>query len=114
MSKDSYRAEWETRTKIAMGERVGALKQFLFMQETAMVHLEERELIAYCKAYPLIFTEDKEFNDFLQETAIPVLILIGRGKWYRDTITDLSLALSSKKRRDDAEDAKDILEEKIE
>ena len=111
MSQDSWKAEWETKTKIAMGERVGAIKQFLFMQETAMVHLDERELIAYCKAYPLICPEDKEFNAFLEKVGIPVLTLVGRGKWYRDTITDLSLALSSKKRRDDTEDAGDILEE---
>lgn len=108
---DHFKAEWETKTKIAMGERVGAIEQFLFMQETAMVHLNERELIAWCKAYPLICPEDKDFNEFLEKVGIPVLTLVGRGKWYRDTITDLSLALSAKTKRKDAEDTGKILEE---
>lgn len=114
MSDASFRAEWDIKKKIAMGERVGGLTEYLFMQETAMVHLEEREFIAYCKGFGILFPQAKRFIKFLEEKAIPVLTVIGRGRWYRDTITDLALALSKSGKKIDSQDAVDILEEKIE
>ena len=110
-SRDGFNQEWETARKIAMGERVGGLDDFKDMQENACVHVEERELIAWCKVFPLIFPKEKEFNKFLKETAIPALKIVGRGKWYRDTLTDLALALSSKQKGKDAEDTGDVLGE---
>jgi len=108
---DSFRAEWEIKKKIAMGQRVGGIKDYEFMQETAMVHLNERELIAYAKGFKILFPHAKGFIKFLEEKAIPVLTIIGRGRWYRDTITDLSLALSKGERGQDREDTRDVLEE---
>jgi len=114
MSKRDF-LDWRTtQQKIAMGEKVGRLKEFKDLQETACVHLEERELVAYIGVYELVNPEDKEFIKFLKEVAKPALIKIGRQRWYRDTITDLSLALSYKERSTRTEDAKDSLEEEIE
>jgi len=97
--------------KIAMGERVGALEQFSLLRQTACVHLNEREIIGYCHAFKKLFPDAKDFNQFLEGKAIPALIDIGLGRWYRDQITDLSLALSGKKKTDNVQDTKDILEE---
>ena len=114
MSKSSF-LDWRTqKQKIAMGEKVGRLKEFEDLQETACVHIEERELIAYIGVFELLNPDAKEFNEFLQTKAKPALIKIGRQKWYRDTITDLSLALSHRKRSKKSEDAKNVLEEEIE
>ena len=113
----SYRPfpEWDTRQKIAMGEKVGRIELFKFLQETACVHIEEREVIAWCHAYKIINPEDKEFNNFLDKIMIPVLIKVGRGRWYRDTITDLSLALSARGKSTQEEDIGEALkEEKVE
>jgi len=108
---DRFSAEWETKKKIAMGERVGALEQFSLLRETACVHLNERELIAWCHAFKILFPDAEGFNEFLEVKAIPALTKIGLGRWYRDQITDLSLALSGKKKTDNVQDAKDVLEE---
>jgi len=75
------------------------------------VHLNERELIAWCHAFKILFPEAKGFNEFLEVKAIPALTKIGLGRWYRDQITDLSLALSGKKKTDNVQDTKDVLEE---
>jgi len=109
MGKNDF-FEWrDTSRKIAMSEKVGKLLKF--MQETACVHVEERELIAWCEAYPLICPEDKDLIKFLKEVSIPVFRKIGRGKWYRDTITDLGFALSAKQRESQDEDTSQALEE---
>ena len=109
----SYRPfpEWDTRQKMAMGEKVGRIELFKFLQETACVHVEEREDIAWCHAYMILNPEDKEFNGFLEKVAIPVLVKVGRGRWYRDTVTDLSLALSARSGSKQTEDTKKVLDE---
>lgn len=108
----SFREEWQTKAKISMAEKVG--KVLGELQETACVHIEEREIIAYCKIYMFLNPEDKEFNEFLKELAIPSFIELGRQRWYRDTITDLGLALSGKRSGTQTEDTGDILEKEIE
>lgn len=91
-----------------MGERVGRIIKFL--QSTACVHVEERELLAWLEMYKKLFPEDKEFIVWLDERAIPSFVILGQGRWYRDTITDLALALSQKKvSSESTEDTKDIL-----
>lgn len=107
--------DWRTQSqKIAMGEKVGRIDEFKDLQETACVHIEEREIIAYIEVFALLNPNATDFNKFLKEKAKPALIKIGRQKWYRDTLTDLSLALSFKERKSRTEDTKDILEAKIE
>lgn len=106
-----FREEWQAKYKIAMGQRVGGIDDFKFMQETAMVHMDERELVGYCRAFSILFPEVKKFKEFLEDKAIPALIMIGRGRWYRDTITDLSLGLSKQAKDDKAEDVGELLEE---
>ncbi len=108
--------DWrDTKQKIAMSEKVGKREDFKGLQETACVHLEEREQIGYIRAFNIIVGEDgdKDFKDFLEKKGIPALIEIGRGKWYRDTITDLGLALSSGKSEDKTEDAEGIIDAEI-
>ena len=106
MSFDDWR---QTKAKIAMGEKVGRIDEFKFLRETACVHVEERQDIAWMRVYQMINPEDTEFNTFLEEVAIPALKEIGRAKWYRDTITDLSLALSLRERKADTDDTTGIL-----
>ena len=114
MSKSGF-LDWRTqKLKMGMGEKVGRIKEFKDLQETACVHIEERELIAYIEVYGLVNPEDKELIKFLEEVAKPALIKIGRARWYRDTITDLSLALSFRERSKETEDTKGILGEEIE
>ena len=104
--------DWMQRKKIAMGTEIGVIKEFEFMKKTAMVYVDERELIAWCEAYPLINPEDEDFNELLNDVVVPVLIKVGRGRWYRDTLTDLAFALSSKgKGTGSTEDTSKILEE---
>lgn len=104
--------DWrDTSKKIAMSERVGKILKF--MQETACVHVEERELIAWCEVYPLIVPEDKDFIKFLKEVVKPVFVKVGQGRWYRDTITDLGFALSGKESDKKQEDTSKILDVEI-
>lgn len=104
----SFAEEWKTRTKISMSERVGKILKEI--QATACVHVEEREIIAWCKIYGIISPEDEEFIQFLNEVAIPAFTELGRQRWYRDTITDLGLALSGESKTPLTEDTRDILE----
>lgn len=105
--------EWRlTKQKISMSEKVGRILGF--MKDTACVHVEQREEIAFCEIYKLINPDDKGFNEFLDGVAIPALVKLGQGRWYRDTITDLGFALSGRKVSRVEEDAKGILEEEIE
>lgn len=107
--------EWrETKEKVAMAEKVGRIKAFEFMRDTACVHIDEREVIAWCQVYKLINPEDKDFNDFLEKVAIPSLTKVGRSRWFRDQLTDLALALAMRKRGTQTEDTKDILEAPVE
>jgi hypothetical protein len=106
--------DWRnTGQKISMGERVGKLVPFL--KDTACVHVNERELIGNVRAFQVLLDdtdpESKEFKDWLTQKAIPALTYIGLGKWYRDTITDLALALSKKKVRQESEDLSGLYEE---
>lgn len=102
--------DWrDTGKKIAMSERVGKILKF--MQEIACVHVEERELIAWCEVYPLIVPEDKDFIEFLKEVVKPVFVKVGQARWYRDTITDLGFALSLKKGKSQDEDTSNLLDE---
>lgn len=110
MSSKNTFFDWrQFKEKVAMGERVGRIVPFL--KDTACVHVEEREIIAWCEIYPLLNPEDKEFNEFLKNVAVPALTKLGMSKWYRDTITDLALALSQKERGKVEESAKDILKD---
>jgi len=107
----SYGSEWEVKKKTGMGQQVGALEKFKDLQETACVHVQQRELVAWCRVFPLICPEEKDFNKILEERFIPALIKVGRGRWYRDVLTDLSLALSVRGDTRQKQDAKDVLRE---
>lgn len=88
--------DWQdTKKKISMGERVGKIIEF--MKDTACVHVEQRELLAWLVVYKNLFPEDVGFIEWLDKKVIPSFITLGQGKWYRDTITDLALALAQKK-----------------
>lgn len=102
--------DWGIKQKISMAERVG--KIIKFMNETACVHVQERELIAYCKMYPLIVKGDTKFNEYLKTVGIPALTILGQGRWYRDTITDLGFALSGGTGKAQTEDTSKILDVK--
>jgi len=95
--------------KVSMSEKAG--RKLPFMRETACVHVQEREILAFIEAYPLLCPKDKKFIEFLEETVKPVMLKIGRARWYRDTITDLGFALSTKEDAVDkrTEDTKNIL-----
>ena len=91
-------ADWkDTGEKVAMGERVGRILSDL--QETACIHVEQREQIAFARMYSKLCPEDKEFNEFLEKQAIPALKVLGYNRFYRDVITDLALALGRNKRQ---------------
>ena len=62
---------------------------------TACLNPAERELIGYLKAYMVFFPEDKEFNTWLKEKVIPMLVQIGISKWPRTELTDLGLRISN-------------------
>lgn len=117
-SKDSFTAEWTFRKKTAMGQQVGVLPLYQDLKETACVHVDQRELIAWCKAFPTLFPaenqEEKDFAEFLTKQAIPTLQAVGRARWYRDIITDLALALSSKDKGATSEDVGKLLDESTE
>ena len=111
MSYKGY-SDWRSvQEKISMSEKIGALKQFKDLQESACVHVEQRELIAWCHAYGIINPQDKGFKDFLEKIAIPVLVRVGRAKWYRSEVSDLGLAMSTRKRVSKTEDTRDVLKE---
>lgn len=98
----------DTGEKISMGEKVG--KFLTDLRDTACLHIDEREIISIMKMYITMFPDDKEFNSFLTTRAIPAFKQLGFGKWYRDVITDLALALASKKEKKDSRvSAKNIL-----
>lgn len=102
--------EWDwkdTGQKISMGEQVGKILHSL--KDTACIHFEEREAIAIMRMYMKMFPEDKEFNDFLEKFAIPAFKELGYGRWYRDVITDLALALSGKTKKSKKVSAKGVL-----
>jgi len=107
----SYGSEWEIKKKTGMGQQLGGIKEFKDLQESACVHVQERELIAYCRAFKILFPKAKEFNEFLEKKAKPALIAIGRGRWYRDVLTDLSLALSVRGDTRAREDVSKLVEE---
>lgn len=109
--KDGF-SDWrETSKKISMSEKAGRMKQFKKLVETACVHIDERELIAWCMAYGRICPEDKEFRKFLKKIAIPVLTEVGRARWYRSEVTDLGLALSMRKKSKQDQDTSKMLDE---
>lgn len=50
----------------------------------------------------------------LEKVVKPVMLKVGRARWYRDTITDLGFALASEEKGDkQTEDASKILEEDV-
>ncbi len=101
--------DWDTKRKISMSQKVGGIIPFL--KDTACVHLEQREMIAYCDAFIILFPEQKGFNRFLEKKATPALLRIGLGRWYRDQITDLGLALSQGGTGRQTEDTRGVLDE---
>lgn len=105
-------SDWrDIQKKMSMSEKAG--RSMPFMKETACVHVEEREMIAWVESYVLLNPEDKKFVEWLMKVVKPVLMKVGRARWYRDTITDLGFALASKEKTTDTEDTKDILEEDV-
>jgi len=113
MSSNSKWSDWrDVQRKVSMSEKAG--RNLPFMKETACVHVEEREMIAWVESYGLICPTDKKFKAWLEKVAKPVLMKVGRSRWYRDTITDLGFALASKgKDKSQTQDAKDILKEDV-
>jgi len=107
----SYGSEWEIKKKTGMGQQVGGLTEFKDMQESACVHVQEREQIGYARAFQVLFPDVEKFNEFLEKKAIPALIKIGRSRWYRDVLTDLSLALSVRGDTRAREDVSKLVEE---
>jgi len=106
-------SDWrDVAKKVSMSEKAG--RTMPFMKETACVHVEEREMLAWIQAYPLISPEDNDFIEFLEKVVKPVLMKVGRARWYRDTITDLGFALASRKKKDDSEDTGKILDVEVE
>jgi len=112
----SFGSDWDTRKKISMSERLGNVTKLKSLVETACVHVEQREFIAWCKIFLRIKKAPKKlsFEEFLETIIIPSFKELGHAKWYRDIITDLGLALSLKKREAQSEDTGDILEKEIE
>lgn len=109
-AKGSYGSEWEVKKKTGMGQQLGGLDEFKDLQESACVHVQERELIAYCRAFKILFPKATNFNQFLEKKAKPALIAIGRGRWYRDVLTDLSLGLSVRGKTDQKEDVSKLVD----
>ncbi len=110
--------EWnwkDTGQKISMGEKVGAILDQL--RDTACIHVEERESIAIVKMFATLFgdaddPEIRELIHYFKERFIPALKELGYGRWYRDVITDLALAMAGKPRDDksvEKVDAKKLL-----
>jgi len=54
-----------------LGQEIGKIEPFL--AETSCMNYDERELVAYCQIYSIIFPEDKDFKKFLDKQAIPAL-----------------------------------------
>jgi len=67
-----------------------------FFSLTACMDMEDREYIAYCEIYKLLFPKDKEFNVFLNNVVIPAFQRIGNARWMRTEITDLGLKVGMK------------------
>lgn len=99
------------REKISMSERIGKLEEFKRLAELACVHVDEREVIAWCYAYQIINPKDKGFIKFLKKIAIPVLKEIGRGRWFRSELSELGLAMSYIQRASKTEDSGSVLQE---
>ena len=55
---------------------------------------QKRFEVAACEVFRLYFSEDKEFNKFLEEKIEPSLITLGQSEWNRDVLTDLGLKVS--------------------
>jgi len=91
-----------------MSEKAG--RTMPFMKETACMHVEEREMLAWVESYGLICPEDEKFKEWLEKVAKPVLMKVGRSRWYRDTITDLGFALASREKTPQTEDTSKILD----
>lgn len=81
-----------------LSQKVAEIEPFYNL--TACLNPEERELIGFCKAYSIMFPEDKDFNMFLEEKITPMLKAIGISKWPRGEITDLGLRLGRGDRED--------------
>ena len=82
-----------------LGQEIGKIEPFL--AETSCMNYNERELVAYCKVYGILFPDDKEFIKFLEKEAIPVLQKIGYAKWLRTELTDLALKKGIKRKTQD-------------
>ena len=67
-----------------------------FFEKTACMDVEDREYIAYCEIYKLLFPNDAEFNGFLDKVVIPAFQRIGNARWMRTEITDLGLKVGMK------------------
>lgn len=88
--------DWQDTTKkISMGERVGKQESGTFLRNTACVHVAEREIMGYMEFYKIMFPEDKEFIEFLEQVGVGIK-RVGESHWYRDVITDLALKLGDK------------------
>ena len=109
MSSSKPFADWDLKHKASMGEKVGKIVEEL--AETACVHIEERELIGWVRSFEtMIPPEHEAFKLYLEEFVVNMLLRVGRQKWYRDTITDLGLALSKGSKDSQTEDTSKVLE----
>ena len=82
-----------------LGQEVGKIEPFL--AETSCMNYDERLEMAYCEVYAILFPDDKEFIDFLNKQAKPVLQKIGHAKWLRTELTDLALKKGIKRKKED-------------
>lgn len=81
--------------KKLLSQQIGKLNPDI--EETAMLHPDERFAVAACRAYIKGFGKtNPKFCKWLEETGIPMLKLLGYGKWPRTELTDLGLKLSNK------------------
>ena len=56
-------------------------------------------MLGFCEIAKKFFKGDKKFVAFIEEFAKPFFEYMGRAKWNRDVVTDLGLALSTRKGR---------------
>lgn len=77
-----------------LSQRIAKLEPFL--NETACLNPQEREIIGYCKAYISIYGEEDPLSVAFKERFIPALRYIGFAKWRRTELTDLGFKIAYK------------------
>lgn len=72
-----------------------------FFRLTACMDMENRENIAYCEIYKIMFPQDKELIAFIDKVIIPAFQRIGNARWLRTEITDLGLIIGEEREGED-------------